>query len=75
MYIRVTATVLGEKLGVACASHSCMRAATVPLPFDPTARWSASAPMAAKTLEASRLFPRTVRSSEILRPVSGSRPA
>ena len=38
MYIRVVSTVFGEKLGVAWASHSRHRAATVPLLSIPTGR-------------------------------------
>jgi hypothetical protein len=75
MYIRVVSTVLGEKLGLVKSSHSRQSSATVPFPADTTGRRSTSATMDANTLDASRLLPRTVRSTEILRPVSASRPA
>jgi hypothetical protein len=46
------------------------RARPVPFPTDVSRRRSSSATMAANTLDAARLLPRTVRSTEILRPVA-----
>ena len=75
MCIRVVSTVLGEKLGVVKSSHSRQRPTSVPFPADTTGQLSTSATIAANTLDASRFVPRTVRSTETLRPVAGSLPA